>query len=58
MPHPSRVPLDQWPDGWLIMTTASFLGAEYIMMHEHERKAKGLPASIEERREFVRKNKA
>jgi len=52
--HPKDVPLSEWPDGWLVMEVASLLDDPgYIIAHDHERKARGLPSSKDERLSFV-----
>jgi hypothetical protein len=51
---PKDTPLEEWPDGWLVMEVASLLDEPgYIMMHEYERKALGWPDSLEARRKFI-----
>lgn len=58
LPHPSTTPLEEWPPGWLVLETASLLDEPgYIMMHEHERRAHGLPDSDEARRAFIREHR-
>ena len=48
------VPLEQWPLGWLAMECASLLDDPlYIVMHEHERRSRNLPATEQEMRAFI-----
>lgn len=51
--HPSEVPLNQWTDGWLKLSVASHLEAQYLFLHDHEKKEKGWPASHEEMVSFL-----
>lgn len=56
--HPKDVPISEWRDGWLMFETASLLDKpEYILMFDSERKAKGFPASREERIAFIKKER-
>lgn len=58
MPHPKDVPLEQWRPGWLKMEVASLLDVPgYIMMHDHEKRAAGYPATNDEMRAFIRKRR-
>lgn len=45
--HPQNTPLSQWPDGWLKMS-CSDEKVLYIIMHDHEKREKGLPVTREE----------
>ena len=51
---PSNTPLDQWPDGWLVMEVASLLDTPgYILMSDSEREREGYPASRDQRADFI-----
>jgi hypothetical protein len=55
MPHPTKTPLEKWPQGWLVMEVASLLDTPgYILMHEHERRKAGYPVTVDDMREFIR----
>jgi hypothetical protein len=52
--HPKDTPLEEWPDGWLVMEVASLMDEPgYIMMNELERKKVGWPDSPSARRDFI-----
>lgn len=55
MAHPKDTPLENWTPAWLKMECASLLDApNYIMMHDHEKRAEGLPVTDDEMRAFIR----
>jgi hypothetical protein len=52
--HPSNIPLEKWPSGWLKLECASKLNMPfYIAMHDWEKRDKGLPVTDEEMRTFI-----
>jgi hypothetical protein len=46
--HPSSIPVEKWPQGWLKLECASILTPTFLIMHDHEKKAKGYPVTREE----------
>jgi hypothetical protein len=55
--HPKDVPLDEWRDGWLTMTVASYLDLPgYVMMYDIEKKRAGYPVSRQEKIDFIKKH--
>jgi hypothetical protein len=52
--HPSTTPIEEWSDGWLLLEVASILDNPfYITLSEQERAEMRLPASREQRQEYV-----
>ena len=57
-PHPSTTPLDQWPPAWLKLECSDLLNdGMFIMLHDHEKRAKGLPVTDDEMRAFIREHR-
>ena len=58
MPHPKDTPLEEWPRGWLVLEVGNILNIPlYIMMHDHEKKEKGYPITIDEMKNFIKKHR-
>ena len=59
MAHPSRTPIDKWPQGWCALECASLLdNALYLTMYESEKREKDYPVTIEEMRDFIKSNRS
>lgn len=55
MPHANRVPLSQWPDGWIKLEIASITNRpEYVIMTAGEKRGANLPAEREESIMYLR----
>lgn len=59
MAHPKDIPIEQWTPGWLRMECANLLDRpDYILMHDHEKRAAGLPVTGQEMIRFVQARRA
>ena len=53
--RPQNTPLDEWPLAWLKIECASLLDTPgYILATDDEKRRDGLPATVNEMREFIR----
>lgn len=53
--HPKNTPLEEWPNWWLMVETASWLDKpEYLAMTDSERIEHAWPASREQRMIFIK----
>lgn len=51
--HPQNVPLSKWSSGWLKMSVAGHVGVDFIVAHEHEKRAAGWPVTDAEMVDFL-----
>jgi hypothetical protein len=56
--HPSRVPLEDWSDGWLAMEVSRLLDDPfYLVAHYDEKIDRKWPVTRDERIEYIRSRK-
>lgn len=57
--HPNNTPLEEWPPAWLKLEVASMTDNHmYIIMHDHEKKAAGLPVTEDEMRAYIKAHRS
>lgn len=57
--HPNNTPLEEWPPAWLKLEVASMLdNPMYIIMHDWEKTERGLPATEDEMRAYIKAHRS
>jgi hypothetical protein len=52
--HPSNTPLEEWPQGWLVLEIANISGRPfYLVMTDEEKEKEHLPITEQEMREYI-----
>jgi len=51
--HPQNTPLEQWNNGWLVLSVAGHVDPLYIVSSTQERRARGWPVTRDDMISFL-----